>query len=564
MFDNKTYSIDPEYAAEKLKISHPWVAQWVVRVSKGLFNVVDDLLTNIEEVMYSSQPDLIYFWITEDVGTIDINNIDLSDLYRRRLQIFVQAKKSITARDRALEYVIEKATTASMGVCIHCGGPLEIKSLKSISQREKFPFLPKLPEIQPPQTGTTSISICMPCAQKKWEDEWSDEDELDDPFAGIPEEDEFLDSGEYKSVEGALMDMASKIKKAAENSHDLFIQPEPANEDPVEQPAMQKQVAVFSVAEVDKLEADYKDSIKDHATRVKGLVKKLRATPPNKDLILIPDAWRNYCDDIEAKFPNFKEVVGFLRTQIALSCAGDCVLRLPPFLLLGDPGIGKTEFALTIASDFKTRLEVIDIASAQSGVTLSGSEAYWSTTQPGAIFNSLVFSQHANPLILLDELDKARNDEHYNALAVLHQVLEPRQAKMYRDLSVPELTIDASHIIWIGTANKADLIEKPILDRFVCFNVEPPSKTQMPAIVMSQYQRFIVTHPSGKVFDETMRDDVLDELCKHHPRKVRKMLNQAFGLAAIAERKYLTVEDIRASESEDKKKNSIGFAAEIN
>lgn len=567
MFDMRVGSVkelvNPEYAAENLKIRHPWVSTWLIRVSVGMYQVTDDLLIDIEDVMSTKKPVLSYLRITEEANHKS-TDIDLSDLYQRRLKIFIQAKEPLAARDNALEYVVKVAVAESLNVCMCCGGQLEIMDLRSESQRSEFPFLPELPKLQIwNQTRATIVHVCMSCAHQKWIEI--------NPFGGFALDDEAemntvdTELGSERELElkeaietAADKAMANKIKRATQDACVLV-----KKQDAADSPRT-NHVAVFSVAEVDKFEADYKDSIKDHATRVKGLVKKIRETSAHKDLIMIPDVWRDYCDHLEEKFPNFREVVGLLRTQMALSAASDGVLRLPPFLLLGDPGIGKTEFALSIATEFKSKLEIIDIASAQSGMTLSGSEAHWSNTQTGAIFNSLVFNQHANPIVLLDELDKARNDEHYNTLAVLHQVLEPRQAKLYRDLSVPELTLDASHIIWIGTANKADLIEKPILDRFVQFNIEPPSKSEMPAIVKSQYQRFIDTHPSGKVFDEKISSEVLSELCKHHPRKVRKILNQAFGLAALNERTHLTVGDIKASESNDKKKNSIGFAAEIN
>lgn len=129
-------------------------------------------------------------------------------------------------------------------------------------------------------------------------------------------------------------------------------------------------------------------------------------------------------------------------------------------------------------------------------------------------------------------------------------------------MSVPELTIDASHVLWMATANHLEALEQPIIDRFTVFEISDPSNAQMPAIVNNQYQRFIDKHPSGQVFEDAIRDDVLAELCKHHPRKVRKLLEQSFGLAAFDKRNYLTVADIQASDTgEGRKKAGIGFLA---
>jgi len=142
--------------------------------------------------------------------------------------------------------------------------------------------------------------------------------------------------------------------------------------------------------------------------------------------------------------------------------------------MLGEPGVGKTEFMLTLANDLNTTLEIIDISTSQSGASLSGSDNYWSNTKTGMLFNALIFGELANPILLLDEIDKGRSDDGYDPLAALHQLLEQRQAKEFCDLSVPEIKIDASHVLWIATANNIELIESQIVDRFTVFNISVP------------------------------------------------------------------------------------------
>jgi len=318
-------------------------------------------------------------------------------------------------------------------------------------------------------------------------------------------------------------------------------------------------ITMYDIEVVNKLEERSKDMSKDNAYRIKGVVKRIRETSPDKRLVTIPDTWRDYCDDLAQKFPNFAEVVDFIRSQLALSAMSDGVLRLPGLLLVGNPGTGKTEFMLTLANDLKTKLEIIDISAAQTGIALTGSETYWSNTRTGVLFDTLVFGEIANPIIMLDEVDKARSDDAHKPLAALHQLLEPRQAKIFKDLSLTELVLDASHVMWMATANTLDTLEKPILDRFTVFNISDPSSEQMRVITATQYQRFIDNHPSGHVFEETMRSEVIDELCKYHPRKVRKMLEQSFGLAAYDGRNYIAVEDIRVSDTDSKKDRNLGI-----
>jgi len=220
---------------------------------------------------------------------------------------------------------------------------------------------------------------------------------------------------------------------------------------------------IFRESEIDQLEEGYEGATRDHAIRVKSLVKRLRENAAEKLLVSIPESWRHHCDQLEYDFPNFHEVVRFIRHQLALSAISNSVFKLPPFLLIGDAGVGKTEFVLTLAGILKTKFELIDVSNSQTGSALSGSENFWGNTKPGMLFNTLVFSDVANPIILLDEIDKVSVVSAHKPLAALHSLLEPRQASQFQDLSVPELKIDASHVVWIATANTLEPIENQLL-----------------------------------------------------------------------------------------------------
>jgi len=81
-------------------------------------------------------------------------------------------------------------------------------------------------------------------------------------------------------------------------------------------------------------------------------------------------------------------------------------------------------------------------------------------------------------------------------------------------------------------------------------------------IVKNQYQQFIENNPAGFYFEQKIREDVAEKLSFYHPRSVRKVLNLAFGLAAIQQRNFLIVEDVRGSEN--KNRGGIGFMGSLN
>ena len=164
---------------------------------------------------------------------------------------------------------------------------------------------------------------------------------------------------------------------------------------------------------------------------------------------------------------------------------------------------------------------------------------------------------------MLDEIDKAKGSNGYDPLAALYNLLELRQARKFKDLSVPELTLDASHVIWMATANSMESVNSPIIDRFSVFTIENPTPAQTRDIAANQYQRFINNHPSGGAFEPVIRDDVLNELGNYHPRRVGKILKQAFGDAAFNARNYLTVDDIKRCDTGEKKSVGMGFLTNI-
>lgn len=313
------------------------------------------------------------------------------------------------------------------------------------------------------------------------------------------------------------------------------------------------------MSEVEQMEKSYEGATREHAGRVRSLVKRMRSVSPEKRLATIPSNWRSMCAQLMLDFPNFVDVIKFIRYQFALSNKSNKILHLPPFLLLGEPGIGKTEFLLTLTQQLNTSLDVIDVASLQSESTLAGSESFWGNTKPGNIFNKLVFADVANPIIMLDEIDKARNDNIHNPLSALFSLLEPRQAKAFKDLSVPEINLDASHIIWCATANERESISTPIVNRLVAFSIKKPDRKQMQVIVKNLYQQFTVNQSWGVYFDKVISEEVVAELCRHPPRKVRKILEQAFGHAAYENRNHITIEGVQAVISNEVSTTPMGF-----
>jgi ATP-dependent Lon protease len=108
------------------------------------------------------------------------------------------------------------------------------------------------------------------------------------------------------------------------------------------------------------------------------------------------------------------------------------------------------------------------------------------------VFDMVCLGDRADPLILLDELDKARRSHNADPIAPLHSLLEPLTASKVTDIS-SGIEFDSSHIFWVSTANDLFRIPAPIRSRFRVFNISMPSAEQSIALAqavgMSVHQR---------------------------------------------------------------------------
>lgn len=256
------------------------------------------------------------------------------------------------------------------------------------------------------------------------------------------------------------------------------------------------------------------------------------------------------------ELPNFAEVLDDIKKQIALCADSDDALELTPMLLLGDPGIGKTHFGRRIAEMLSTGFGFVSMSSLTAGWILSGSSSQWKNAKPGKVFETFLNGQYANPLILVDEIDKAGGDSQYDALGALYTLLEHDTAARFIDEFV-ELPIDASSVFWIATANDASRIPEPILNRVNVYEIERPDRDGAARIAQSIYREIRNAHDWGNRFPPELTEDVLDRLAELSPREMRRSIMNGFGNAKLAGRDEIEVDDV--GETRSAKRQRIGF-----
>lgn len=187
--------------------------------------------------------------------------------------------------------------------------------------------------------------------------------------------------------------------------------------------------------------------------------------------------------ELDRDFPWLSHVTKILVEDLTIRAQGSGEFHLPPVILLGDPGVGKTAYCSRMAELSEVPFRLFGLAGSISNLILAGSERAWESAKPSLALQMMMDYQIANPLIMLDEIDKAgggdRNGHPHNTLLGL---LEPSSSKHWFD---PFLMghVDVSKVSWIATANSVAQMPNTLLSRFRVLRVEKPKVEHYPAII---------------------------------------------------------------------------------
>ena len=278
--------------------------------------------------------------------------------------------------------------------------------------------------------------------------------------------------------------------------------------------------------------------------------------------------WNEYTED-NFNLKNAKKVLDtdhfgletvkdrILEHLAVLKLKGD--MKSPIICLYGPPGVGKTSLGKSIARALNRKYIRVSLGGLHDEAEIRGHRRTYIGAMPGRIMQNIQKAESANPVFVLDEIDKVNADYKGDPSSALLEVLDPEQNTAFHD-NYLDVDFDLSKVMFVATANNLNSIPRPLLDRMELIEVSGYTQEEKVEIARRHLVNKELENHGLKPEQLTLTKTVLSTLIDSYTREsgVRELNRQIASLMRKIAKLVAINESYEAEISSDDLKKYLG------